>query len=650
MRWFGGFAPRKPVLATSVPALRPDGVRQLWGGPAPLWLAGRWSGHEIRTARIGDRLVAVIGPCGITQPELQGLATARVEDDALARWPGSYTIIEVAQEGTTIWTDLGSAFPIYIVDVEDGTVWASSSRALAPLASGQNSDGVDLSWLAAVLLVPSAPELLAGRSAFADVTAVAPGHRLMLPVEGPRSQWPAWQPARPDHIEFGEAACRLRSALYDAVKVRAAFANCLSADCSGGLDSTSLTLLAAELIDDGRKVQAVTVHPAEVSVSGDLKYALEATRGNPRIGHHLLPLAAEHTPYSRLDLLPATDEPAPTTITISRVVAQYDLLRALGSDCHLTGDGGDTILGGHPRYLVDLARAGRFGRLAKDAMGWARLRGGSMWPVLAEIVRASRTTRAAWLRALADMVAAIAPNPRDGPRPSPGFAGWHATSGDAWWATPGARLMAAGVARAAADAADYPDSSGAGCTIEEETVRTLAAIQAVGRTAHADAQVARAFGVNLHNPFTDTLVIDACLAVPTWERMSPHAYKPLLVAAMTGLLPPAVAARGTKGDFTPDHYLGLRANADRLHALADGRLAAIGLVDPPELRRAIAHAGAGLPVDFSTFEPVIAAEVWLGAVAVAPPVRWQRQVPPPTAPLQPSHTGLSGTERVSEVI
>lgn len=96
--------------------------------------------------------------------------------------------------------------------------------------------------------------------------------------------------------------------------------------------------------------------------------------------------------------------------------------------------------------------------------------------------------------------------------------------------------------------------------------------------------------------------------------------------------------------------LGLRANADRLHALADGRLAAIGLVDPPELRRAIAHAGAGLPVDFSTFEPVIAAEVWLGAVAVAPPVRWQRQVPPPTAPLQPSHTGLSGTERVSEVI
>ena len=122
-------------------------------------------------------------------------------------------------------------------------------------------------------------------------------------------------------------------------------------------------------------------------------------------------------------------------------------------------------------------------------------------------------------------------------------------------------------------------------------------------------------------------------------------YKPLLVAAMRGVLPPGLAARRTKGDFTADHYLGLRANADQLHALTDGRLAALGLVDPRGLQHAIAHASAGLPADFSAFEPVIAAEAWLRAIADVPPIRWSR-MPPGTTPLWPSDIGLPATGRM----
>ncbi|MGH3851962.1 MAG: asparagine synthase-related protein [Pseudonocardiaceae bacterium] len=165
-------------------------------------------------------------------------------------------------------------------------------------------------------------------------------------------------------------------------------------------------------------------------------------------------------------------------------------------------------------------------------------------------------------------------------------------------------------------------------SVSTGTHLTAEAIQTVGRTAHSDAQVAEHYGVRVHNPFTDPQVVAAGLSVPTWLRGSPYAYKPLLTAAMADLLPLPIAARHTKGDFTPDHYLGLRANAAVLRELADGRLAARGLVDPDRLRRLLDHAAAGLPVTFSDFEPVLAAEIWLHAVDTAPAAAtWQPRTP-----------------------
>ena len=108
--------------------------------------------------------------------------------------------------------------------------------------------------------------------------------------------------------------------------------------------------------------------------------------------------------------------------------------------------------------------------------------------------------------------------------------------------------------------------------------------------------------------------------------------------------------KNTNGRQTPCDQDFLRkfardTNADRLHALTDGRLAALGLVDPRGLQHAIAHASAGLPADFSAFEPVIAAEAWLRAIADVPPIRWSR-MPPGTTPLWPSDIGLPATGRM----
>jgi asparagine synthase (glutamine-hydrolysing) len=399
----------------------------------------------------------------------------------------------------------------------------------------------------------------------------------------------------PARAELAEGAALLRTALSDAVTVRIDSSRCPSADCSGGMDSTSLALLAADRLDNQRYLYAVTIHPAGTTQGGDLDYAQLAIEGRPAIRHLLCPLDSHHLPYSRMaELIPPTDEPAPSTVAISRAVAEFDLLRKIGSDCHLTGDGGDTLLSGHPAYLTDLAQARRVRLLAHQAVGWARLRRTSAWPLLADVcVTAIRRRRGSQMLRPETLAA---------------------------WSTTTARELVAEALAATAVPAWESVSTGAHLTAET--------IQAVGRTARSDAQIAEYYGVRVHNPFTDPQVIVACLAVPTWLRGPPYGYKPLLSTAMADLLPPPIAARHTKGDFTPDHYLGLRANAAVLRELADGRLAERGLVDPDQLRRLLDHSSAGLPITFSDFEPVLAAEIWLHAVDTAPgAAQWQPSTP-----------------------
>jgi asparagine synthase (glutamine-hydrolysing) len=550
----------------------------------PLWTVGEWQSAEIRTAAVKARQVTVFGLCAATDQELYRLAAQGVTDSVMVAFGGSYTVVESTAHRTTVFTDPAHAWPIYIASTAEGSVWGSSALALAALTNAQP----DIEWLATTLLLPHRPDLISGRSAFAGITSVPPGSRMVMDDSGGVQVRAAWHP-EPTRTSLADGAKLLRAALSAAVAVRIDSSRRPSTDCSGGLDSTSLTLLAAARLDHQRSLHAVTVHPAGTTCGGDLDYASAVTADRPAITHLLCPLDSRHVPYSQMvELTTATDEPAPTTVTIARAVAEFDLLRELGSDCHLTGDGGDTLLGGHPAYLADLAQDRRACLLYRHAVGWARLRRTSAWPLVLDACATAANRRRR------------APRPR---RPEHPVA----------WATPLAQLLAAEATLASGDAR----SSG---SVDVATQLAVDAIQTVGRTARSDAQVAEHYGVHVHNPFIDPQVITAALSVPGWLRASPYQYKPLLTTALADLLPPAIMARQTKGDFTPDHYLGLRANATVLRELIDGLLAERGLVDRDRLRRQLDHAQAGLPVAFSDFEPVLAAEVWLRTVDATHPV------------------------------
>jgi len=563
MRWFGG-------RAGGVNGPLPAGARVLHPNPM-LWVAGSWQPEHVRTVTDRRGTVAVIGPCEATGADLVRLLH-ELPDSALTAWAGAYTIVRLWPTGlVTVLTDPANACPIYTVRAAGALVWGSSSRALASLAGS----GVDVEWLGRSLADPTAP--LPGRSAWAGVAMLPAGRRCTLHPDAPPRCVPAWKPRT---LGFAHAARCLRETLTAAVRVRVGPARVAASDLSGGLDSTTLAALAATM----GPVLGVTSHPAQVTGGGDLDYARMTAGAFPSMTHALLPLDESHLPY--LDLaVPATDEPAPSTVSWAMLSAEFRLLAAAGVDCHLTGDGGDTLFLPPPLYLADLARRRRYLRVFREAQRWARLRRISPWPLLASAI-AGRADRL---------------------RDTPGSPDWLGIRFDR-----------------------VPDGLPAGLGHADRALLTEARF--VARTAHAEAQLADTFGICLHNPYTDARVLDTLLAAPSWLRASPTRYKPLLSDATVGLLPPAVHARGAKGIFVGDHHQGLRAQLDPVMRLIDGQLASLGLIDPRKVRAVLRRAAAGLTTPWGSISALVAAEAWLRAIDAEPRIEWSTASRQPVAP------------------
>ncbi|MEV7088863.1 albusnodin/ikarugamycin family macrolactam cyclase [Streptomyces sp. NPDC093085] len=602
---FGGFSAAGSAGRAGSAWPLPEGAERFGTGSSTWRLGG--APARVVTTPGGERRVLVLGWCAATGPELRELADAPLPADVAWRWPGAYTVIEETRDGVACHTDPAAAQPVYMAEWSKSWAWSTSARLLARLTGAP----IDPRRLACAVLAPSLPALVGPYTCYTGVTQLVPGCRIELPATGgsPR-RTPLW---RPDPFE-GPPQHRMLGALSAAVALRVAADPELSCDLSGGLDSTSVAVLAASRLPARHRLNTVTVHPEGDESGADLHYARLASEAYPdRITHHLLPLADAHLPYTGISSVPVTDEPAPSTLTVARLTTQLCWMRRhLGSRNHLTGDGGDSVLFQPPIHLADLIRRHRWSRALSEALGWARLRHCSAAPLLRDAVTTARTSRRAALAVLARTLAS--------PARSPGVrhhrVGWFHTLPVPSWATPEALRLLADAAAEAVDAEDPVPGA-------DLSVRTLVdEIREVARTAAADAQLSAACGIALHNPFLDARVVDAVLRTPLDQRPAVHSYKPVLAGAMRHLLPTDVAARTTKGSFNADHYSGLRANLPELLALADGHLAELGLLDPGRLRGHLRQAAAGVPMPLATLEQALSAEAWLRAHRHTPGPAW----------------------------
>ncbi len=170
------------------------------------------------------------------------------------------------------------------------------------------------------------------------------------------------------------------------------------------------------------------------------------------------------------------------------------------------------------------------------------------------------------------------------------------------WATPeAARLVASAI----------HDAEPASGTWDQVTHAALVRIRASAYRAGLYRDAMGAAGVPTAMPFFDRAVVETCLSVLPWERTDPWQPKPLLHAALAGVLPVNLLCRRTKGSYNADIYYGWSAcRAQVAGLLSQSRLAGYGLIDLDRLRRDLTAFGSG-GLSPAWVTDLIATETWL---------------------------------------
>jgi asparagine synthase (glutamine-hydrolysing) len=138
----------------------------------------------------------------------------------------------------------------------------------------------------------------------------------------------------------------------------------------------------------------------------------------------------------------------------------------------------------------------------------------------------------------------------------------------------------------------------------------MAAIRDGGRWLRQIEQLSARGGLSVQAPFFDDEVIRACLSVRPEDRVTPFRYRPVLQAALRGIVPAECLERSTKDVFSLPASRALAEHRDFLHGLWDNsRLAALGIVDEKRVRAAISSSMTH--VEQNPLDVTIAVEVWL---------------------------------------
>jgi asparagine synthase (glutamine-hydrolysing) len=532
-----------------------------------VWACG-YQDRQIRTAAISGGLsMTVIGSCPASDTRLRRALEAARARTLSELSPGFGAYLAVVQRPlargsdqpyeTLVFGDLGGASRVHLARYRGGIMWATSATALAALVESRPV----LEQLT-LDVVASGIELCGGQAPFNEVDTVEPGSLLVLgPTAVATERWHV--PAPPTTLE--QAGPGFAAALGEGVAARCPPGARLAADVSTGVDSTAILALAAQSIDPGERLIALTSISDRDERDLDLAAAIAPT--HPNVDHELLDdgrAAAYFRDLDQLDRLPATDLPCRGIPVMGAARTRLERAAERGATDYLTGYAGDNILSVQRRLPALIATRGRRAALT-PAIQLASERRGSATAAVAAVLRRHPVDRARSLRHTAGVIRAGGLDPareptafRDGVDPvSPTCA-----SG---WLTTGAADVIADWFDREAEACPQGHDPEAACDWQglRDVVSTLACLRNLGAT----------LGVEVHLPFTDDAVLSVWEAL-SFRREPPETFKPLVTVAMRGIVPHAVTGRRRKDNLGVDytHDLGLRINRDGLWQVFDSSI------------------------------------------------------------------------------
>ncbi|QEU90164.1 asparagine synthase-related protein [Streptomyces kanamyceticus] len=578
------------------------------------WLLGSWPDGHVTVGVAGARRVAVIGRCPVTADTLSariGRLRGVGDVERVAQGlHGSFHLVASAEGSVLARGSASGVRRLFHTRVAGVTVAADRSDRLAALTGADPDERL----LAAHLLASPLPYPLDDRCVWRGVHALRSYDSLLLDAEGRATTRRWWTPPDPE-LGWRQGVPAVHDALTAAVGSCTAGGGTVSADLSGGMDSTSLCFLAAREQSGIRSAFAgarlVTMRWRSLDPDNDDEiWAARATSRLPDAEHVTPPRDQWPLWYSGLASLtdataPAipTDEPGPWVRDSARMAALADLMTGRGSRLHLMGGGADELFTTLPPHLHDHVRRNPWAAFARIRTQ----RAAQHWP-LGQLLRqlADRRTFAQWLTGWADGLTDPAPTSAAVVRSAPSTA-WGVDLRMPPWATPDAVRAVQSLLHEAAESA----GTAAPLAAERGQHAALSCVRSGGRGLRQLDQVTSARGLPHAAPYLDDTVIEAALAIRVPERSTPGTYKPVLAAAMRDIVPADVLRRQTKGEYSTDFHTGLRHNRSALVGLFEGsQLARAGLIDAAAIRAALLGVHP-TPEALRSFSSTLGSEIWL---------------------------------------
>ncbi|MFD8913158.1 asparagine synthase-related protein [Streptomyces sp. NPDC059575] len=569
------------------------------------WLAGgalEPPADAVRTAQVWHpagkrvRMVAAVrvwavvaGMCRADDTEI-GRVAAEVacgRTEAITGMDGSYWMVvhDSARDRTVVAGDLAESRGLVFARDGLGSVWATDAALLVE----QLGRGPDLEMLAARIAVGSG-EHWPHRSVWSGLERVPGGHALILDERGART---VDVRPRPDGRTLDSGAEEVGAALWAAVHGYARVAGeRVSADLSGGLDSSTVVIAAAEV----SRIVAVTCGGPYADAEDErMARKVAACTGAE---HHVSAGGSSSLHFARW---PEATPASPVLPVASYALDSDYLAPARGvSALHLTGHGADVVMESSTAAWTALVQDGQKRRAKAAVTALARrvnCAPGPLW-------RAVRQNAQGRPRAMQRAAEAVSLGQPLGERVHAWT--WCPVGPAAQWLTPGGRqsvaLMLADSGRREGDvhAGEWDD---------------WGALRYNGAAMRDTEALFDEHGVVEVAPFMDNEVVRACLRISAGERRRPDQYKPLLALArpdLSGWL----TGRQSKGHFTPMIYAGLRQRREELHQLIDASLLVNGgLIDPTAIHLALdsAIAGIGRP-PLPALEAFLITSWWLARI------------------------------------
>ncbi len=502
------------------------------------------------------------------------------DDDALVQLEGDFSVAFWSRRNSKLIAgrDPQGGYPLFWTKASHDVAVSTSVFALTQMLP---SVELNRAYFAKFLtLEDPRQEVLSEDCVYNKIRRVKPAHVIELDGEGVMKARRYWnwldQMADPGTDRLGDIAPLYRQRLAAAIEQR--MDGRCAAHFSGGMDSTSVALLASEIRRSRSAAHSLDlltmVYRRLPKLATERPYIESAISVAEACNSHFLD-GDQALDFGAFLDPPPHEEPYSALWRMSMDRCLLNAARDLGAKSVLTGCGADELVDAKPYYLSDLLSGGHWRSAWREAARWARARGCNAWNVLCPFgLDPLRARLRSWL-------GSTWCNRRAGRD------GLAASQKSAWISREFVRQhVLADRLRPAAGKA-------------KTDCQTTFLSQCVGTLTDQPGEVVRwsvaiPHGIQYSHPFQDRRV--QCLALGTASRVRPEPtpHKPLLALAVGDLLPASIRRRRAKGHFDEVFYQGLSRHLPELEVLlSESTLEKLGVIDAHKLASTLEVASLG---------------------------------------------------------